>query len=367
MPVNNVGRPTLPFDLCAPRTQTNKIADLSQVLTVEKIRALAKKILKSEHNLAGMKMIDEIFDKKSAEHLFEMTGKPESSSMSPEEGLMYLIQNNMTREMYQNTRKTALDKGHKLFPSYKQVYKAKLATYLEEIFISETLCKVPLKNLLDHTAKRLMMALNLNILGENRQLKLILKYGFDGTNAKTYKQKADDSSAFCDHMFCTSLLPLQLVDTTEDIVHWTNPLPSSTRFCRPIKISFEKETAELARNEEKNLQEEINTLRPLVYENCFISFEMHLTMIDGKICSALNDVSSQKCHLCEATISQFNDIYNMYQLTIVPKALKYGISILHAHIRFMELVLHMSYRIGVKGTEVPKVRFGQMSIILRKF
>ncbi|CAB0043530.1 unnamed protein product [Trichogramma brassicae] len=93
------GRPTLPFDLCAPRTQTNKIADLSQVFTVEQIRALAKKILKSEHNLAGTKLIDEIFDKESAEHLLELTQKSESSSMSPEEGLLYLIQNNMTREI----------------------------------------------------------------------------------------------------------------------------------------------------------------------------------------------------------------------------------------------------------------------------
>ncbi|KAL7299467.1 hypothetical protein TKK_0007707 [Trichogramma kaykai] len=95
------------------------------------------------------------------------------------------------------------------------------------------------------------------LVRENQQFKLILKYGFDGTNAKCYKQKADDSSAFCDHMFCTSRLPLQLVDTTEDIVDKSSTR-SSKRFCPPIKISFEKEIAELARNEEKDLQKEIS-------------------------------------------------------------------------------------------------------------
>ncbi|KAL7297504.1 hypothetical protein TKK_0009868 [Trichogramma kaykai] len=63
-----------------------------------------------------------------------------------------------------------------------------------------------------------------------------------------------------------------------------------------------------------------------------------------KICGALNKTSSATCHVCKSTISQFNNIHDMYCKPIIPKSLKYGISILHAHIRFMEMVLHISYR-----------------------
>ena len=42
----------------------------------------------------------------------------------------------------------------------------------------------------------------------------------------------------------------------------------------------------------------------------------------------------------------------MMEREIDPKALKYGFSVLHAHICFMELVLHISYRMELKKWKV---------------
>ncbi|KAL7298894.1 hypothetical protein TKK_0008001 [Trichogramma kaykai] len=135
------------------------------------------------------------------------------------------------------------------------------------------------------------MALNSDVADEEASL-VYLKYGFDGTNSRSYQQIAKYSAAYSNSLFCTSLLPLQLVDKYTCIVYWSNPRPSSTRFCRPIKIAHEKETPETARNEEQDLQQQIEDLTDFKYKSCLISFEMHLTMIDGKVCNALTETPS---------------------------------------------------------------------------
>jgi len=49
-------------------------------------------------------------------------------------------------------------------------------------------------------------------------------------------------------VFSFSLVPLRLVAnckyTNENTILWENPCPPSTRYCRPIKFSYEKETSE---------------------------------------------------------------------------------------------------------------------------
>jgi hypothetical protein len=55
-----------------------------------------------------------------------------------------------------------------------------------------------------------------------------------------------------ENIFFTSLAPLQMfyMDTTnKKTLVWNNPRPSSTRFCRPIKIKFKPETVDTTRAE----------------------------------------------------------------------------------------------------------------------
>lgn len=74
--------------------------------------------------------------------------------------------------------------------------------------------------------------------------------------------------------FFTSLVPLQLFSIDDSTktrkVIWKNPVPSSPRYCRPIKIDFLHETAEATRNEVDYIKAQIDTLHP------------RETVIDGK-------------------------------------------------------------------------------------
>lgn len=144
-------------------------------------------------------------------------------------------------------------------------------------------CEVSLQNLLKHTVERLLAFLNLNFSDDDdTSLVLRLKYGFDGTNANVYKQKSENN-VYTSSIFCSSLVPLELVDKATNMVFWRNPRPSSTRFCRPIKMMYEKETEELCRREEAELKTQISELQDIRWRGCTVGFEMSLTMIDGKV------------------------------------------------------------------------------------
>ena len=136
-------------------------------------------------------------------------------------------------------------------------------------------------------ASRLLQSLELNIEA-NTELKLIIKYGMDGTNVKTYKQKANDPAAYCNGIFCVSLLPLQLLNKDSKEVYWLNKTASSTRFCRPIKILYEKETDELSMKVYNSIIDKIACLQSLNSQDCFISFDLLSTMNDGKVKNNLN-------------------------------------------------------------------------------
>ena len=141
-----------------------------------------------------------------------------------------------------------------------------------------------LQNLLDHTIKRLMRYLNLHFNEDlNTHLKIIFKYGFDGTNSNIFKQKVSNEEAYSNGIFTSTLVPLQLVNANTDEIYWTNPVPSSTRFCRPLKLLFLHETNDLCRQEEINIQQQIEELQDITVAGCSVTSEMMLTMIDGKV------------------------------------------------------------------------------------
>ena len=73
-----------------------------------------------------------------------------------------------------------------------------------------------------------------------------------------------------------------------------------------------------------------------------VNFKMSLTMIDGKVAQALTETkSSSSCTICQKTSSQLSqpptqdDSFN--------EAYEFGMSPLHARIRFMEHILKLGY------------------------
>ena len=83
------------------------------------------------------------------------------------------------------------------------------------------------------------------------------------------------------------------------------------RFCRPTKIQFLKETAEVARKEVGEIQEPEKNLLPLRSsingKEVIVNYKLAFTMVDGKIYNSIaNPLSSLRCYLCQATSKNFN-------------------------------------------------------------
>ena len=133
---------------------------------------------------------------------------------------------------------------------------------------------------------------------------------------------------------------------------WQNPVPSSTRYCRPIRIRFIHETKDITNEEIYYVEDQIKNLKKTEISK-FLGGIIHIkhtlafTMVDAKVCNAAtNTTSTMRCYICGLTSKDFNN------LTIKkidnPDALKFGLSILHTRIRFFESLLHLSYHIPIK-------------------
>ena len=118
-----------------------------------------------------------------------------------------------------------------------------------------------------------------------------------------------------------------------------------------MKLEFVKETAEVINNEVSRVNAEIQNLKTTEVEmfnkKFSISHSLTMTMIDGKVATTVSSNSSMAvCFICgvDAVILRENS----------PEALKLGISPLHARIKFMECILHISYNKSFKAWRTNK-------------
>ncbi|KAK4883557.1 hypothetical protein RN001_006876 [Aquatica leii] len=97
---------------------------------------------------------------------------------------------------------------------------------------------------------------------EIETITLMYKWGCDGSQQTTFKQKFINNSDSDANLFQSSFVPLQLSCGHEKQLIWQNPLPSSPRYCRPIRIRFVKETADITKEEISYIENKINLLEP---------------------------------------------------------------------------------------------------------
>lgn len=135
------------------------------------------------------------------------------------------------------------------------------------ITVTETGVEVVLQELLNHTAERLCLYLE-EILrncteDELKNLELISKWGYDGSHQNAYQQKFSDSTQDDSHIFQSPLVPLRLQSRLGEKIKvlWQNPTPSSTRFCRPIRIRFLHETVDITKEEIKYVEDQTKKLQ----------------------------------------------------------------------------------------------------------
>lgn len=80
-----------------------------------------------------------------------------------------------------------------------------------------------------------------------------------------------------------------------------------------------------------------------------IIHDLHMTMIDGKVSTAISDThSAATCNICLTTPKDMNNLDLVYSKPVNDNMYKYGLSSLHMWLRCMECILHISYNIDFK-------------------
>ena len=97
-------------------------------------------------------------------------------------------------------------------------------------------------------------------------------------------------------------------------------------------------------------------------------------MIDGKVCNTITSTSfAQRFFFGQATSKQFNNIDAIFlQREVNENNLCFGLSTLHARIRFFECCLHLSYKLAVnnwqtRSEEEMKMIENRKKIIQKEF
>lgn len=223
------------------------------------------------------------------------------------------------------------------------------------VHVSDISAEVPLQNLVDHTIARIVEAhsnafQNINIDAQSTEkVTAIYKWGCDGSSGHaTYRQSFSDAESMMtdEYLLAICIVPLQVLYGST--VLWKNSRPSSTRYCRPIKILCRKENADLVRVEVDNVNAQIVKIKPTSVHNFHVHHNFHMTMIDGKTFSVIAESSSQTCGICKATPKIMNDLNMVQTLACDEQLFKFGLSTLHAWIRCFECILHIAYRLPIK-------------------
>ena len=243
-------------------------------------------------------------------------------------------------------------------PRYSLLQREKRTCYPPEEArtVTENVANIKLQDILDLTISRLAMFLEeqLKSLSEDERanLRLISKWGCDGSRQALFMQPFEKSDGSDGSVFQTTFVPLLLVSDSgaEAKTIWQNPCPSSPRFCRPIRFRFVKETAEVIAEETNIIRKQIENLavtKVSLTDGIFmVKHTMELTMVDVKVCLT-NITYTQRCYICSATSTDFNNLSKMYEQEADINVFEFGLSVLHARIRFLDFVLHLSCKLPI--------------------
>lgn len=368
----STGAPCKTYDDLSTRSKKKRLAHKLSIISNEEVSDTFKEMLKKEKQPKSAINIAEILPTASPKRLkriAESVPTPTSqSNFTEEEAIALMLELDLSRNKYQILRKALLEKGHSILPSYKDIQEKK-QTILPSISVTEKEACVELSSLLENTATRIVADFSADQLEKvnNSDVVLICKWGCDGLSALPEYKHASGSKKMADYksVFIASLVPLRMrsyslkqssskcKNSFEDI--WLNTTPGSKHFCRPIWFEYTRESKTTTKDLVEYIKDEINDLQPLsitINQYTFdISFQLSLTMIDGKVSNAITETSSfWKCSLCDETKSQFSDIGKARSIN--EEFLSFGISPLHARIRFMEHFLHIAY--DLKYRSVPE-------------
>lgn len=190
-------------------------------------------------------------------------------------------------------------------------------------------------------------------------MQLKCKLGLDGSTGQSrYKQRFNENGFSDKNLFSTMLVPLELI--YRSTVIWSNPVSSSTHFCRPIKLLYESENSEIVRAEQSRVENQVKELTRTVVkfvqdqdEYELVQHKLRLTMIDGSAVDAISNNSSHRvCNNCKASPNQMNDKSKLATRDSIPNILNNCLSVFHSIIRCFECILNISYRLPIKSWQI---------------
>lgn len=351
------GRPHKCFSELSERSKRRKTEDLRKHTELQVLTYATQSKLGETGKRDASSVLKEILTspKRASKYkkaFSETTQQATPSQLTSIQALSMFVEADLSRRQYEIIRNT----NKKLYPCYSVIQKSKQECYpnKESYRVTETCVEIKLQSLMDHTATRLLTHIE-EVLPldeeERRSLLIMCKWGCDGAQQAQFKQKFECDSDSDANLFQSSFVPLRLICSTNDKVLWQNPTPSSPRYCRPIRIRFIKETKDVTNEEINYVKNAANDLQKtevkLGEKTYLVKHSMMLTMVDGKVCNAAtNTTSTMRCYICGLTSKDFNCLTKKGD--VKPEALDFGLSILHARIRFFESILHLAYKLPVK-------------------
>lgn len=267
------GRPKKPWDDLSVQYKRKASYVLSRQHTVEELLSAAFHGAHKEYRVDVAR---------SVKHCREILALPpqkadpgkESKPIVPftaNEAVNFIMDANITSQVYQGIRLACKAKEAELFPTYRHVGTAKLLCYPKTIQVNQTGAQIPLQSLLNHTAERLL-DLSKHIIRRIKpttgrlKVNLSVKWGYDGSSGSSEWRQRFLTDSIRDNtdadLFCTSLVPLSVKNSDNTL--WVNPTPASVRMCRPLSVQLGKETPELAFEAQAKIENQIRDLQPVI-------------------------------------------------------------------------------------------------------
>ena len=355
-----VGRPKLGFDESSTRTKKRRSEELSTEKTLNELLSAAIVLLKKFGRVQDAKIVSKILSQSED----GSCSIKSTSKYSPPAFVALILDCRLSRQDFQTIREGAKRRNVDLYPAYNHVLKAKDDCIPSKgITATDYTAAVDLQDLVDHTARRIIEACDLTC-PDFSTVTMTHKVGFDGsTGQSVYKQTTSED---CDResisteesLFLTCLVPLDMKIKNDEIKNlWINERPSSTLLCRPIRFRYIKESIPVLL-EEMNYFKQIE-LHPTQIGTVVVEHKLEVTMIDGKVATALSEAtnSSQCCSICGLNPKRMNNISYAEDISkdLLPVSFQYGLSTLHAWIRCMECILHISYKLEINNWQARSV------------
>ena len=160
----------------------------------------------------------------------------------------------------------------------------------------------------------------------------------------------------CKTLNATQMVPIRLVAKcgSEEIILYNNERANNHHSSRPVRLAFETENSASIQVENERLKQEISNLEKFeLSENPMVTIEFKgfLTMVDGKVVSALTNQNTCKCNICDKSGAEMARNEGPFP-PVSQERLQYGASPLHFGLRTFESLLHIAYKQDVKMFKV---------------